>query len=72
MTTKPSRRGSTALTRTTGSSSSFWGTLASYASELATVAGPLLEAIGQTANAIERAERRNRLLEAGWEEEGPG
>ena len=40
----------------------------SYSSELAHVAGPLLEAIGQTANAIERAERQNRALEAASEE----
>jgi hypothetical protein len=32
------------------------------------VAGLLLEAIGQTANAIERAERQNRVMEAVWEE----
>lgn len=42
----------------------FWGTIATYASELAPVAGPLLDAIGQTATAIDRAERRNRSLEA--------
>ena len=44
--------------------SGFWGTIATYASELAPVAGPLLDAIGQTATAIDRAERRNRSLEA--------
>ena len=46
----------------------FWSTIAAYSSELAHVAGPLLEAIGHTANAIERAERQNRALEAAWEE----
>ena len=55
----------------------FWTTLANYATELAPVAGPLLEAIGHTANAIDRADRRNRSLEAEarwlegeWGEEG--
>lgn len=55
----------------------FWTTLATYATELAPVAGPLLEAIGFTAKAIDRADRRNRSLEAearwiegDWEEEG--
>jgi hypothetical protein len=35
---------------------------------LAPVAGPLLDAIGQTANAIDRAERQSRSLEAAWKE----
>ena len=55
----------------------FWTTIATYATELAPMAGPLLEAIGQTASAIDRADRRNRCLEAegrwlegDWEEEG--
>ena len=46
-----------------------WGTIASYANELASVAGPLLAAIGQTAEAINRAEQRNRCLEAECMEE---
>ena len=46
----------------------FWSTIAAYSSELAHVAGPLLEAIGHTAKAIERAERPTRALEAAWEE----
>ena len=67
MTNKPKRR----RTRNTPApapvytESGFWGTIATYASELAPVAGPLLDAIGQTAMAIDRAERRNRSLEAG-------
>ena len=55
----------------------FWTTLATYATELAPVAAPLLEAIGLTAKAIERADRKNRSLEVetrwlegDWEEEG--
>jgi len=47
---------------------SFWSTVAAYSSELAHVAGPLLEAIGQTASAIERAERQTRALNAAWQE----
>jgi len=42
----------------------FWTSIATYTTELAPVAGPLLEAIGRTANAIDRAERWNRCLEA--------
>jgi hypothetical protein len=50
----------------------FWTTIATYATELAPMAGPLLEAIGQTAKAIDRADQRNRSLEAEarWLEEG--
>ena len=71
MSTQPTRRRTTAISRstTTGTNSnSFWGTLAGYANELAPVAGPLLDAIGQTANAIDRAEQRSRCLEGPWEE----
>jgi hypothetical protein len=46
------------------SSGGFWTTIATYATELAPVAGPLLEAIGLTANAIDRADQRNRSVEA--------
>ena len=74
MSTQPIRRRTTAISRSTttgtnSNSNSFWGTLAGYASELAPVAGPLLDAIGQTANAIDRAEQRSRYLEAAAPEE---
>jgi hypothetical protein len=41
----------------------FWASLASYASELAQVSGPLLEAIAQTASAIDRAQRGSSTIE---------
>jgi hypothetical protein len=63
---KSKRRTSSTIKST--AQDNFWGTVAAYSSELANVAGPLLAAIGQTANAIERAERHNRALEAAWEE----
>ena len=66
MSTKPTRRRTTAISRSTNSNS-FWGTLAGYANELAPVAGPLLDAIGQTANAIDRAEQRGRCVKAAAE-----
>ena len=66
MTDKPKRRRSSA--HPVPSPGSFWSTIASYTSELAPVAGPLLEAIGQTASAIDRAERQTRAIEAAWEE----
>lgn len=54
----------------------FWGTIATHTSELAPVEGPLLGTIGQTATAIDRAERRScspeaeiRLLETDWGDE---
>ena len=65
MTNKPTRRRTAAITPT--ASTSFWGTLSSYASELAPVAGPLLDAIGQTASAIDRAEQRSWCLEGALE-----
>jgi hypothetical protein len=46
------------------SSSSFWATLASYCQELAPVAGPLLGAVGDTAEAVERAGRQTKALRA--------
>ena len=55
--------------RTAGLEENIWGTIASYANELAPVAGLLLAAIGQTAEAINRAEQRNRCLEAECMEE---
>jgi len=69
MTNRSSRSGrhavSRAITRSTSrNKESIWGTIASYAIELAPVAGPLLAAIGQTAEAIDRAEQRSRCLEA--------
>jgi hypothetical protein len=67
MSNKPKRRGRSALATNYSSSNSFWSTIASYATELAPVAGPLLDAIGQTANAIDRADRQSRSLEAAWE-----
>ena len=66
MSHKPKRRSSSATP--VAAQDNFWRTIAAYSSELAQVAGPLLEAIGQTANAIERAERQTRALEAAWEE----
>ena len=66
MSDKPKRR--TSSTISASAQDNFWRTIAAYSSELAHVAGPLLEAISQTANAIERAERQTRALEAAWEE----
>ena len=66
MSNKPTRRSRSAL-KTKGVDS-IWTTIASYANELAPVAGPLLDAIGQAADAIDRAERQSRSLEAAWEE----
>ena len=66
MSHKPKRR--TCSTISASTQDNFWSTVAAYSSELAHVAGPLLEAISQTANAIERAERQNRALEGAWEE----
>lgn len=43
-------------------SQSFWSTVASYASELAPVAGPLLAAVSDTAAALDRAESSTRSL----------
>jgi hypothetical protein len=68
MSNKPKRRNRSALATTHSSSGTFWSTIACYANELAPVAGLLLDAIGQTAHAIERAERQSRSLEAAWEE----
>ena len=65
MSNKPKRRSRSVLATT---SHSFWGTIASYATEIAPVAGPLLDAIGQTASAIDRAKRQSKSLEAAWEE----
>ena len=67
MSNKP-KRGSRSALATATSLHSIWGTIASYATEIAPVAGPLLDAIGQTANAIDRAERQSKSLEAAWEE----
>ena len=66
MSNKPKRR--TSSTTPVAAQDNFWRTIAAYSSELAHVAGPLLEAISQTANAIERAECQTRALEAAWEE----
>ena len=66
MTLKTKRRSSSAIP--VAAQDNFWSTVAAYSSELAHVAGPLLEAISQTANAIERAECQTRALEAAWEE----
>lgn len=41
---------------------SFWNQLASYCHELAPVAGPLLGAVGDTAEAVERARRPTQAL----------
>jgi hypothetical protein len=51
---------------------SLWSTLATYATyatELAPIAGPLLESIARNATAIERADRRCRVIDADWVEE---
>ena len=45
-------------------SQSFWTSLASYCQELAPVAGPLLSAVGNTAEAVERAGRQTNSLRA--------
>ena len=42
----------------------FWTTVATFCRELAPVSGQLLESIGQTAAAIERAEHGTRSLRA--------
>jgi hypothetical protein len=67
MTNKPTRLKTAAITRA-ASKNSFWGTVANYANELAPIAGALLDAIGQTASAIERADHRSRCLEPAGEE----
>ena len=41
----------------------FWASLASYASELAQVAGPLLEAVAQTAHAMDRAQQGGPVID---------
>jgi len=43
---------------------SFWTSLASYCHELAPVAGPLLGAVGDTAQAVDRASRQTKSLRA--------
>lgn len=42
----------------------FWNTLATFCNELAPVTGPLLQALGDTAGAIERADRAASALES--------
>ena len=68
MTNKPTRRRSAPVARV-AAANGIWSTIATYAKELAPVAGPLLEAISQTAMAVERAEHSNRCLVAELEEE---
>ena len=68
MTNKPTRRLSAEVARAT-TERGIWSTVATYAKELAPVAGPLLEAIGHTALAVERAEHSNRCLMTELEEE---
>lgn len=43
-------------------STNFWVALASYCQELAPVAGPLLSAVGDTAEAVDRAGRSSSAL----------
>lgn len=43
---------------------SFWTALATYCQELAPVAGPLLSAVGDTADAVDRAGRSSSALRA--------
>lgn len=45
-------------------SSNFWTSLAAYCQELAPVAGPLLSAVGDTADAVDRAGRQSSALRA--------
>ena len=66
MTNKPKRRKASATQLE--SSRSFWSTVGDYASELAPVAGPLLDSIGHIANAIDSVQRQTCYLEAQWEE----
>jgi hypothetical protein len=40
----------------------FWSTIATFCRELAPISGPLLNCIGQTAAAIDRAESEPRRL----------
>jgi len=42
----------------------FWTTVATFCRELAPISGPLLDSIGQTAAAIDRAEHGTRSLRA--------
>lgn len=41
---------------------SFWTALSTYCQELAPVAGPLLSAVGDTADAVDRAGRSSSAL----------
>ena len=41
----------------------FWPTIARYASELALVTGPLLEAVAQTAHAMDRAQQGATVID---------
>jgi hypothetical protein len=41
----------------------FWPTIARHSSELALVAGPLLEAVAQTAHAMDRAQQGGTVIE---------
>jgi hypothetical protein len=45
-------------------SQSFWSSVSTYCEELAPVAGPLLAAVGATADAIERADKQTKSLNA--------
>ncbi len=46
---------------------SFWTTIATFCRELAPISGPLLDSIGQTAAAIERAKYESRTIRPGTE-----
>jgi hypothetical protein len=63
MTNKSTRRRSTAFIRAS-TESGIWSIIATYAYELARVAGPLIEAMGKSASAIDRALKRNHCEEA--------
>jgi hypothetical protein len=67
MTNKTTRLKTAAITRAV-SKNSFWRTVANYANELAPVAGALLDAIGQTAIAVDRAQHRNQCLDGEFDE----
>lgn len=43
-------------------STSFWAQLSTYCHELAPVVGPLFEAVGHTAGAVQRASKQTKAL----------
>lgn len=51
--------------------SNFWATIATFCREMAPISGALLESIGQTAAAIDRAGNQSRALRAEVDSKGP-